>query len=154
MYVLRNLSQLLNKVDVVKVHNLKYSGNYNCWCTPLHPTFCQWLFQKSTISSKISSMIRRRLPATSAAMTTARGPLRRRWSHASSSWSLVTAPPRLRWPINTVLSGYSDTLGNLNFSRTVAGMTKWFWVTIEGYLSYLLPKFEDLVPTSLGSGEI
>ena len=44
-------------------------------------------------------------------------------------------------------------LGNprdLNFSRTVAGITKWFWVTIKGYLSYLLPKFEDLIPTSLG----
>ena len=40
---------------------------------------------------------------------------------------------------DTVLNGYSDTLYNLNFSRT-----------IEGYLSYLLPKFEDLVPTSLG----
>ena len=54
----------------------------------------------------------------------------------------------------TVLSGYSDTLWHLNFSRTVAGITKWFWVTIEGYLSYLLPKLEDLVPTSLGSGAI
>ena len=54
----------------------------------------------------------------------------------------------------TVLIGYSDTLWNLNFSRTVAGITEWFWVTIEGYLSYLLPKFEDLVPTSLGSGAI
>ena len=43
-------------------------------------------------------------------------------------------------------SGYSDILINLNFSRTVAGITKWFWVPIEGYLSYLLPKFEDLVP--------
>ena len=43
---------------------------------------------------------------------------------------------------------------DLNFSRTVVGITKWFWVTIEGYLSYLLPKFEDLVPTSLGSGPI
>ena len=32
---------------------------------------------------------------------------------------------------------------DLNFSRTAAGITKWFWVTIEGYLSYLLPKFED-----------
>ena len=49
-------------------------------------------------------------------------------------------------------SGY--TLWNLNFSRTVAGITKWFWVTIEGYLSYLLPKFKDLVPTNLGSGAI
>ena len=39
---------------------------------------------------------------------------------------------------------------DLNFSRTVAGITKWFLVTIEGYLSYLLPKFEDLIPTSLG----
>ena len=39
---------------------------------------------------------------------------------------------------------------DLNFSRTVAGITKWIWVTIEGYLSYLLPKFEDLIPTSLG----
>ena len=37
---------------------------------------------------------------------------------------------------------------NLNFSRTVAGITKLFWVTIKGYLSYLLPKFDDLVPTS------
>ena len=55
---------------------------------------------------------------------------------------------------HTVLSGYSDTLWNLNFSRTVAGITKWFGVTIEGYLSYLLPKFEDLVSTSLGSGAI
>ena len=36
----------------------------------------------------------------------------------------------------------------------MAGITKWFWVTIEGYLSYLLPKFEDMVPTSLGSGAI
>ena len=36
----------------------------------------------------------------------------------------------------------------------MAGITKWFWVTIEGYLSYLLPKFEELVPTSLGSGAI
>ena len=33
-------------------------------------------------------------------------------------------------------------------------ITKLFWVTIEKYLSYLLPKFEDLVPTSLGSGAI
>ena len=39
---------------------------------------------------------------------------------------------------------------DLNFSRTVAGITKWFWVTIEENLSYLLPKFEDLIPTSLG----
>ena len=36
----------------------------------------------------------------------------------------------------------------------MAGITKWFWVTIEGYLSYLLPKFEDLVPASLGSRAI
>ena len=35
----------------------------------------------------------------------------------------------------------------------MAGITKWFWVTIKEYLSYLLPKFEDLVPTSLGSGD-
>ena len=28
-------------------------------------------------------------------------------------------------------SYYSDTLWNLNFSRTVAGITKWFWVTIS-----------------------
>ena len=33
-------------------------------------------------------------------------------------------------------------------------MAKWFWVPIEGYRSYLLPQFEDLVPTSLGSGAI
>ena len=36
----------------------------------------------------------------------------------------------------------------------MAGITTWFWVTIEGYLSYLLPKYEDLVPTSLSSGAI
>ena len=42
----------------------------------------------------------------------------------------------------------------MNVSRTVAGITKWFWLTIEGYLSYLLPKFEDIVPTCLGSGAI
>ena len=36
----------------------------------------------------------------------------------------------------------------------MAGITKWFWDTIEGYLSYLLPKFEDFVPTSLGCGAI
>ena len=33
-------------------------------------------------------------------------------------------------------------------------MTKWFWVTIEGYLSYILPKFEDFIPTGLGSGAL
>ena len=47
------------------------------------------------------------------------------------------------------MSGYSD----IHCKPYVAGITKWFWVTIEGYLSYPLPKFEDLVPTSLGSGE-
>ena len=39
-------------------------------------------------------------------------------------------------------------------SRTAPGITKWFWVTIEGYLSYFLPKFEDFVPTGLGSGAL
>ena len=39
---------------------------------------------------------------------------------------------------------------DLNFSKTTAGITEWFWVTTEGYLSYLLPKFKDLIPTSLG----
>ena len=34
-----------------------------------------------------------------------------------------------------LLSGYSDALWNLNFSRTVAGITKWFWVTIEDILA-------------------
>ena len=42
--------------------------------------------------------------------------------------------------LSTVESGYSDTLWNLNFSRTAA--------------AYLLLKFEDLVPTRLGSGAI
>ena len=37
---------------------------------------------------------------------------------------------------------------------TVAQYHKIVWVTIEEYLSYLLPKFEDLVPTRLGSGAI
>ena len=52
------------------------------------------------------------------------------------------------------LNDYSDTHYNLNFSRTVAGITKQCLVTKEAYLSYLLPKFEELVPTSLGSGAI
>ena len=34
----------------------------------------------------------------------------------------------------------------MNFSRIGAGITKWFWVTVKGYLSYILAKFEDLVP--------
>ena len=38
--------------------------------------------------------------------------------------------------------------GNMNFSRTVTGITKWLGVTIKGYLSYILPKFEDFAPTS------
>ena len=49
--------------------------------------------------------------------------------------------------VRVTLSGNPQ---DLNFSRTVAGITKWFWVTIDGYLSYLLPKFEDLISTSLG----
>ena len=48
--------------------------------------------------------------------------------------------------------GEWDCWGSIDFSRTVAGITKWFWVTIKGYLSYILPKFADLVPTSIGSG--
>ena len=44
--------------------------------------------------------------------------------------------------------------GNFNFSRSVTGIKKWFWVTIEGYLSYILPKFEDFIPTGLGSGAL
>ena len=43
-------------------------------------------------------------------------------------------------------------LGNMNFSRIGTGITKWFWVTIKGYLSYILHKFEDIAPTSFGSG--
>ena len=40
-------------------------------------------------------------------------------------------------------------------SDTVAGITKWFWVSIKEYLSYLLPNCEDLVPTtSWDSGAI
>ena len=31
----------------------------------------------------------------------------------------------------------------------MAGITKWFWVTIEGYINYLLPKFVDFVNSSL-----
>ena len=44
--------------------------------------------------------------------------------------------------------------GNLNFSRTATGISKWFWVTIEGYLSYILPKFEHFNPTGLASGAL
>ena len=33
-------------------------------------------------------------------------------------------------------------------------MTKWFWVTIGGYLSYILPKFEKFIPTGLGYGAL
>ena len=54
----------------------------------------------------------------------------------------------LQWSAVRVTS--SGNPRDLNFSRIVAGITKWFWVTIEGYFSYLLRKFEDLIPTSLG----
>ena len=47
-----------------------------------------------------------------------------------------------------LLAPLHPSWGNMNFSS----MTKWFWVTIKGYLSYIMPKFEDLVPTSIGSG--
>ena len=43
---------------------------------------------------------------------------------------------------------------NLNRFMSVSGIIKWFEVIIKGMLSYLLPKFEDLIPTSLGSGAI
>ena len=50
---------------------------------------------------------------------------------------------------------YPDLIwGNFNRFMSVAGIVKWFEVTIKGMLSYLLPKFEDLIPTSLGSGAI
>ena len=55
----------------------------------------------------------------------------------SLQWSAVRVTP-------------SGNPRDLNFSKTAAGITKWFWVTTEGYLSYLLPKFKDLIPTSLG----
>ena len=40
------------------------------------------------------------------------------------------------------------------FLKNRGRFTKWFWVTIGRYVSYLLPQFEDLVPTSLSSGAI
>ena len=43
-------------------------------------------------------------------------------------------------------------MGSINISRTVAGITKCFWFTFKGYISYLMLKFKDLVPTTLGSG--
>ena len=58
------------------------------------------------------------------------------------------APKIVQWSAVRVTP--SGNPRDLNFSRTVAGITIWFWVTIEGYLIYLLPKFEDLIPTSLG----
>ena len=33
-------------------------------------------------------------------------------------------------------------------------MSKWFWVTIEGYLSYILPKFKDFILTGLSPGAL
>ena len=58
-------------------------------------------------------------------------------------WECQSSRARLGW--------HSSRL-NLNFSKTVTGITKWFWVTIKGCLGYTLSKFEDLVPTSLSSG--
>ena len=58
-------------------------------------------------------------------------------SSFSIQWSAVRVTP-------------SGNPRDLNFSKTAAVITKWFWVTTEGYLSYLLPKSEDLIPTSLG----
>ena len=65
-------------------------------------------------------------------------------------------------PLSKILFGglqsrvfYPDLIwGNLNRFMSVAGIVKWFEVTMKGMLSYLLPKFEDLIPTSLGSGAI
>ena len=38
--------------------------------------------------------------------------------------------------------------GNLYRFMSVAGIVKWFEVIMKGMLSYLLPKFEDLILTS------
>ena len=95
-----------------------------------------------------------------AGKTIIRSPHKQNWVYSIFNLSVVFPQPNLtstRWstrPPCTVESGYSDTLWNLNFSRTVAGITKWSWVTIERYLGYLEPKFEGLVPTSLGFGTI
>ena len=59
--------------------------------------------------------------------------------------------------IKILFGGLFDTdliWGNFNRFMSVVGIVKWFEVTIKGMLSYLLPKFEDLTPTSLGSGAI
>ena len=44
--------------------------------------------------------------------------------------------------------------GNLYRFMSVASIVKWFEVIMKGMLSYLLPKFEDLIPTSLVSRAI
>ena len=70
------------------------------------------------------------------------------WIRVTASILLFEMNSGLQWSaVRVTPSGYPR---DLNFSRTVAGITKWFWVSTEGYLSYLLPKFEDLIHTSLG----
>ena len=42
----------------------------------------------------------------------------------------------------------------VNFSRTVAGIIKWFWVILKGCLSYNLLKFDGSITTIGGSGQL
>ena len=51
-------------------------------------------------------------------------------------WGGQSSRARLDW--------HSSRL-NLNFSKTIAGITEWFGVTIKGCLGYILSKFEDLI---------
>ena len=45
-------------------------------------------------------------------------------------------------------------MGNLNVSITVTDITKWLWVAINEYLSYILLKFEDFFLIGLVSGTL
>ena len=56
--------------------------------------------------------------------------------------------------LNGAQTVWHHSWGNLNSSITVTDITKWFYVTIKEYLSNILPKFEDFIPTGLVSGTL
>ena len=61
---------------------------------------------------------------------------------------LTTKKPAI---LNGAQTVWHHPWGNLNFSITVTDITKWYWVIIREYLSYILPKSEDFIPTGLVS---
>ena len=116
--------------------------------TPLH-VLTNWLlphrllYQKSGMSSwmrKVNTIERLKHEKTFHSHWTPTKSVKLRQEVAARGYSLE----RLQW--NPLKSEFLKNRGR--YHKMVLGHH------VEGYLSYLLPKFEDLVPTSLGSGAI